>query len=1121
MEFSPAFVSLQVARKRVMASKQVDDRRRTGGAKDPINVDSSNSGQLDAVVSRQPRTRPAPPSTSFVQGSARSDSSKKRKTDDPAYIRTMLEMARYMQGPTAKSMPDGLEVRPPREAQSERLYNIPVGQPGQPRGPISSASERSQPRPLAPMPNRDSFRPRESTRRPDDIYPPTIHPGLPSEKDELLPYATLLPRNSYVAGQQEFGNMQPSSEVQMPRLFTAEVPGVPMHGPREIALTSHRQDGEYLPQPAYPPTSQHIIPRIPSIPPTPLPLQHPDTSNKPRGFAPNQEPPTAGYERVIFHPKTGYPQPPTGHPDPDTPIRQYLPATAPRPSLPVWTSVAPKDAKYEARLQSNEQRTPLVTQFKTPAPVWALKRRGLTSALEYYRDPIATTGGSVCIGEAGFARSIMLEGSLGDGYGFWGTGKSVGTFVVPFGNARRRGQFRKPDAAPHADSELTIPAKLESNMMLKPVDPIPLPRKSTQSPQVTVAIARVRASSQYGQEPYQPPAPADEKQELFEVEALLRSHRAGMPVAVGISEDCTLVPFKVSRPFLILGWFWITDAWPEPVGEAWSDLEISNRDLQNPEVKIRWRFRFDWCTGDQEPYPWWETRLATGDPLFWSMARMPVECRPGTADDPKVSLTESVQLAIEKDEDRAPDHWKACISCGSRSIEVYNGKHYCLNIDCDQWFYDNSANKDDKAPRRIILRMPRQTRRVLPNELDMKLSPPVYLEPAVPQVEDAGKIHWRGWACPRCGCTSERRQWKGWDCEGCSNKWYPDRKIWSAVELMPVKGRDLNFNTSPTLDDTAQFIHGTTRTSAIWRDGTKACSYGLPNSSEVHHLLASPTPTTALKTNEILQVLQERDWVNFRRTPDQQPGTRATEKCYSPLYTFLAGPAETPMLEGLPSYKPVSWQVAPRVCVQAIGRINDTSTRILSDEKRFNSLLLACAPPDLPAELIPWIRIPQYSTFAIMYLGSKGHVRVVEPERSRKKAKQLQGQLELRHGDITLIKTFDAEVDVGLVPAGFGFFCIGRQIYPPEDPARDGSGQPLTLAKPKSQPIPPREWPGDVVSVADMSDMAPGLKQDDLSVEKQGWHMGNIRIWNSDKDGKVEQEEHAALPTPAKSTPLA
>lgn len=437
--------------------------------------------------------------------------------------------------------------------------------------------------------------------------------------------------------------------------------------------------------------------------------------------------------------------------------------------------------------------------------------------------------------------------------------------------------------------------KLKDNTILKPVDAIPLPRNSTPPPEVAQALADLCAQSGHAK-PHDPSASTEGKQELPEVEALLRSHRAGTPVAVGISEDCTLVPFNVSRPFLILGWFWVTDAWPEPVGEAWSNLDISNQDLQNPDVQLRWRFRFDWCETDEEPYPWWEAPLFAGDPLFSGVSRRLLEEE--TTDDPELSLTQSVQLPGKRNDNRVPDGWKACNSCGSRSIEVYNGKDYCLNIDCDQWFYDTSWKKNDKAPRRIILRMPRRAQRFLPGELAMTLCPPVPSEPPVPQVEDAGKIHWKGWACPKCGCTAERRQWRGWDCEGCPHKWYPDRKIWSAAELMPDGVREPTFNTSPTLDETAQFIQGTTRTSAIWRDGTKACSYGLPNGDEVHHLFASPTPTTASKLNEILQLLQEKEHVNFRRTPDQQIGTRSKLRM---LPTRLPGLLLTYTLHCVPS----------------------------------------------------------------------------------------------------------------------------------------------------------------------------------------------------------------------------
>jgi hypothetical protein len=45
------------------------------------------------------------------------------------------------------------------------------------------------------------------------------------------------------------------------------------------------------------------------------------------------------------------------------------------------------------------------------------------------------------------------------------------------------------------------------------------------------------------------------------VAALLMAQCARTPVALAISQDYAGVPFKVPRPFIVLGWFWIVDAW--------------------------------------------------------------------------------------------------------------------------------------------------------------------------------------------------------------------------------------------------------------------------------------------------------------------------------------------------------------------------------------------------------------------------------------------------------------------------------------------------------------------------------------------------------------------------------
>ena len=49
--------------------------------------------------------------------------------------------------------------------------------------------------------------------------------------------------------------------------------------------------------------------------------------------------------------------------------------------------------------------------------------------------------------------------------------------------------------------------------------------------------------------------------EVPEIAALLMAQRARTPIAIAVAQDYTSVPFRVPRPFIVLGWFWVTDAW--------------------------------------------------------------------------------------------------------------------------------------------------------------------------------------------------------------------------------------------------------------------------------------------------------------------------------------------------------------------------------------------------------------------------------------------------------------------------------------------------------------------------------------------------------------------------------
>lgn len=59
----------------------------------------------------------------------------------------------------------------------------------------------------------------------------------------------------------------------------------------------------------------------------------------------------------------------------------------------------------------------------------------------------------------------------------------------------------------------------------------------------------------------QKPPTSNRPLESSEIEALLLTHRARTPIAVAVAQDYAHTPFCVPRPFVVLGWYWIIDAW--------------------------------------------------------------------------------------------------------------------------------------------------------------------------------------------------------------------------------------------------------------------------------------------------------------------------------------------------------------------------------------------------------------------------------------------------------------------------------------------------------------------------------------------------------------------------------
>jgi hypothetical protein len=206
----------------------------------------------------------------------------------------------------------------------------------------------------------------------------------------------------------------------------------------------------------------------------------------------------------------------------------------------------------------------------------------------------------------------------------------------------------------------------------------------------------VLAHPEWRQEPDFPPGPREwfntatpDDGEAPEINALLLAHRARTPVALAVAEDYGVVPWNVPRAFITLGWFWITDAWPEPT--SWLPAKYGKT-----ARGVRWRFRFDWCNAGQATHPWWVA--PTPDPPVHLYQN-----RCGTADDslrwnilgPGVSATESIKYPMKKPDGSIvaanvsnPEMWHCCESCLWTSLQVYAYKHYCLNEACPKYFQE-------------------------------------------------------------------------------------------------------------------------------------------------------------------------------------------------------------------------------------------------------------------------------------------------------------------------------------------------------------------------------------------------------------------------------------------------
>ncbi|WRT66916.1 uncharacterized protein IL334_003881 [Kwoniella shivajii] len=689
------------------------------------------------------------------------------------------------------------------------------------------------------------------------------------------------------------------------------------------------------------------------------------------------------------------------------------------------------DQAYFSRLEVNARRPPL-SDMNGPCPVWAKSRRALQVAAEYLREPKKTAGASVEIGVGGIARGVILEGKVIGAQGvFWGKGREAGTIVTAIGHPRRQQFVRhlmtddSREASPQPTEHSTEPFPRSSTP--------PLNILSTVYRVKSFALSAVNASERFWAES-KPVSLEPTPNESPEVAALLMAQRARTPVALAIAQDYDAVPFKVPRPLIVLGWFWIADAWLEPVMPDLELFTLPQRAPSGPPERVIWKFRFEWCTGRNQDVPWWSSSLEPNRPVPNPFQpQQPIGDHEWTVSGPSHTGPTTVSPPSREEEMRCDRRVKhICENCHYISTRVYVYGDICLNEGCPWFFGDTSSvlNRIGPLSNRPAPLQPKA--RILPETLRLELRPaePSGISHETTQA-DVGRDFWRGWVCKKCGLAQERYKWVGWCCEACGHSIQPPRRIYTAEDLRrPSRPVCVS---SRQDDGYASFPYRVDRSWSLFDNNIKVIKHSLDSSlfgagNEVHHVLAHEGNDVNKIAGAIFKGLQSQaeNELPLRRFAISPTSRKPVDIFLSPFYTYLCGSDSTP-LPAFPTNRSIHWQNVPPICLEAIDLINERAGKMFSEQSEFGSLLIAANPPNLPNSLTPKLVVESHAYMALLFLGSDGTIRV-KPYSGKGK----QGEITVQHGDVIGIKGGEEGIEVSMKMDNFGFFCIARHNRPAE-----------------------------------------------------------------------------------------
>lgn len=405
------------------------------------------------------------------------------------------------------------------------------------------------------------------------------------------------------------------------------------------------------------------------------------------------------------------------------------------------------------------------------------------------------------------------------------------------------------------------------------------------------------------------------------MQALLAAQRAGTPVAVAVSQSSPLVPFQVPRAIVVLGWFWVLDAWTELVS------------LDTPS-EVVWKFRFEWCSSGQGS-TWWQPKTTKEAHLRSLPPPLSVEPQAASEDD-RATLRGRLEPRPKPEEDYSLPSAE-CKACGRWSEVIYAGWSPCLNEDCSHFCqtygdheFDLGLVSGSNVNEVEMGDFNRHASRSSPEGQDI-----LSTDNASVSTVNGGGVKgdlWQAWACKQCRMANERRHWLGLICESCSHVEVPHRQVYTAAALRgePTCSGPRTDNGHP------KWTSGAVYSQATFTNGVKAVTHtadaelgtGARVSQLLNHSGASEIVDDVLRG---LQVQGEEE-IKFRRHMLSATSPFVADLALCPFFTFVAGP-QPPYIPQLPCGTAVPWAKSPKVVKDALDYVNERAGRVCKDTK--------------------------------------------------------------------------------------------------------------------------------------------------------------------------------------------